>query len=1210
MPAPALHPLDARFIKLALVQQLLTPAQVKQAEESLQRRLTRGQPATIEQVFQEEGYLTDAECQSLWDLIAQAADTQAREQIVRRREAADREERPGAIFGRHGTTAIPGEIGHLPDLGEAYRILGLIGRGGMGTVFRARQLHMDREVALKVLRSDLAANARYIRRFIREARAAGQLDHPNLVRVYDVGEAGSGGWFMSMEYVEGRTVRQLLRREGRLTLPDSLKIAAQVAAALACAHRHKIVHRDIKPDNIMITSRGVAKLCDLGLAKALDGPLQDTDTQEGSTLGTPHYMSPEQAQGQPLDERSDLFSLGATIYHMVTGRVPFEGQSSLEVMLKVSTQDPEPPERLEPLLPPPVCDLIRRLMARDPRARPSDAATVQRELEALCRDLASGRIFAYEDRLRPAPAGEGVRTRPERHRLAGLCGAAFFLACCAALKAFPEKPQVPPVEAPNWVLPAPSDVSPAAAETMTDGSTAQAPTQAASNAADLLEGELQAFEERLARRPSDWPRLRADFERWLGSFDGLSRQAHPRIDALRSRLAAACAAEAEADWAQREPAALAFARASFHANARRMLEDVPPHLAETLRGRQAEAAQRVARDAAQWTERSRAQFETLLERGHLRAADALLKAWSDRLRRDEASPVDPRHAALTAAQEALRQASAWRQEQDRRESEAGERLQRKRAEIRTASGRHELPTAIALCEQALRTADGEYETAVLKAEYERLTRVQRLFRRLAETLSRNRRVIEERDFRPTEATSGQVIGMDERHLVVEVPNAGRSSEARLPLNGIPRRDMSALIELVFVKRQLGKPDDPVGRLAYELDEADTDARSRLHQILSSGLPVDATDRIWLDRVLLAERHERRRLAARLVDEAEQLYVKGQFVNALRRLAFAREALGTETNARDATPDLALARRTMDLLERAAAAETRSRRLRGNASGPLPPVVQVDSTAAELAAWPWKLAAPRPIANGITFDAGAAESHPVWLLLGPARIEWETSLPAQGRGAFSLVLASGSRSWALRLAKEEGLASLSLESADAAATPWTATHVPAQGDRVRLWLETLGDRLRWGIDDRALGSYMTELQGEYNLRLSGQGEVVVSGVRVQGAVETLAPPDDAAGEALVRAALAKPLGSRQRALKETLASPLLTLAQRATCHAAMADESRTLGLDDEAHAREALALFACPWEALPEEVRRREPEHRRRQERLELAGRMPLDPDRL
>lgn len=1199
MPAPALHPLDARFIKLALVRQLLTPTQVKQAEESLQRRLKRNQPATVEQVLQEEGYLTDAECQSLWDLIALAADTQAREQISERREAG-----PVAELGM-GEGAIPSDVGHLPDLGEAYQVLGLIGRGGMGTIFRARQLNMDRDVALKVLRFDLTANARYVRRFIREARAAGQLDHPNLVRVYDVGEAGSGGWFISMEYVEGRTVRQLLCREGRLNLLDSLKIAAQVASALECAHRNKIVHRDIKPDNIMITSRGTAKLCDLGLAKALDGPLQDTDTQEGSTLGTPCYMSPEQARGKPLDERSDLFSLGATIYHMVTGRVPFEGPSALDVMLNVSTHDPLPPEQIEPLLPPPVCQLIRRLMARDPRARPPNAATVQRELESLCRDLASGRIFAYEDRLLLAPATGRVIGQTERNRIAGLCGAALFLLLCVTVKAISGGPRVPPVESPVWAPPEPRPASPEGTKTMPGVSTEPTLLPKAIQTVDMQDGELQVLEERFARRPGDWLRIRLDFDRWLENLGGLAPRAQFRVDALRAKLLTACAVEAESDWTRREPAAMAFARAALFSTAQRMLEDSPPHLAESVRARLAGASQIIAQDTAQWTERSRVQFEALLNMGHLRVAGALLKDWDDRLNRDEAPPADQRRVALAVAVEVHRQAFALRQEQDQTAEAARERIRRKLVEIRTSSGRHELPMALAICERALRTADGEQETAVLKAECDRLERVQRLFQRLAEALSRNQRVIEEKDFRRNEATPGQIIGMNERHLIVEVPNAGRPSEAKLPLNRISRRDMSTLIELVFVKRELAKPDDPVGRMAYELEDTAA-VRARLYQTLSAGPSVDAADRTWLERVLLVERHERHRLAVHLLDEAERLYVKGRLPESLRMLGAAREALSTEGSARIVQPEMGLGRRMVDLLERVAADETRSRRLRGAYRCFLPPMAQVETSAAELAAWPWKLATPRLTPDGITFDTGAAESHPAWQLLGPARIEWETILPVQGSGAFSLVLASGDRSYVLRLAREDGHTSLSFESASADAPPWTATRVPAQGGRVRLWMEMLGDEFRWGLDDRSLGSYMTELQGEWSVRLCGQGEVVVSRLRAQGAVDALVPPDETSGEALVRAVLAKPMGTRQRVLKETLTSPLLTLAQRATCYAAMADEYQTNKLNDEMHAMDALALFACPWEALPEEVRAREPEHRRRQERMEHEGQMPLD----
>jgi predicted DNA-binding protein (UPF0251 family) len=802
------------------------------------------------------------------------------------------------------------------------------------------------------------------------------------------------------------------------------------------------------------------------------------------------------------------------------------------------------------------------------------------------------------------PVSRRAFTKQDRYRLAGVGGAMLFLVLCVVLRASHGAPRVPPVESPVWA--AVASVTPSAnGEKQTqDKPDEKGVLQTATVAADLPDPELQSLQERLNRRPEDWPAVQTELERWLKAHSRILPVDQSRFEALSKALAVKLAAESDVDWQRRWSAAQAFARAAQFSTAQRILEEVPAHLLASLKTRFADASKSIKQDEVDWTKQSRERFEALQRMGHLRVSGAMLEAWNDLMKRDEAPENDPRRNALGEAVEAFRLAAALRQNQDQAEAAAREQVQRKLVEIRVASGRHEVPVAIALCEKALGAAAGEYETAVLKAERERLTRVQRLFQELADALSRNPRVITERVFRPNEATPGQIIGMDDRHLIVEVPNTGRStSEAKLPLSSISRSEMRLLIEDVFRVRKLVSPDDPIGRLAYGLEDASTESRTSLYRELSAG---EQPEQAWLKLVLLSERHERRRMAARQIDESEQLYVKSRFVEALRALASAREALGTELGVQDPKTKAGLGGRTMDLLERIAEAESRSRRLRGTCFMPLPPRARVDSTAAELTVWPWKPVEPRLGQGGLTFDTGAAATDPAWQLQGHARLEWELVLPDPIRGSFSLGLMSGERSWAVRLAKEEGRVVMSLESTVAAAAPWSATRVPLKSERARLWLETDSEQLRWGVDDRTLGTYMTELQGTWCVRLSGQGEVVVSGLRVEGAVEALAPLDDKAGEALLRAVLARPVGSRLRALRETLASPILNLTQRAVCYAGMADENETLGLSGEAHALNALALYACPWDQLPEEVRAREPGHRERQMQFEREGRMPVD----
>ncbi|MFM2089923.1 MAG: hypothetical protein RLZZ127_412 [Planctomycetota bacterium] len=251
-----------------------------------------------------------------------------------------------------------------------YRIEGLLGRGGMGQVYRAHQLSMNRPVAFKVLSPRLATDPSFRERFLREARAAGRLHHPNLISVHDAGEAGDL-MFFSMELVEGESLRGRLRR-GALPEDEVWAVARQVLAALRYAHDAGVIHRDIKPDNLMLSRDGVVKVADLGLSRLEDADPDAGTTVAGAMMGTPHYMAPEQGRdARTAGAAADLYGLGATLYHLATGRVPFTGATPMAVVIAHSSEPLVfPEERPGPAL----RRFIAALMAKDPAARPAGAA--------------------------------------------------------------------------------------------------------------------------------------------------------------------------------------------------------------------------------------------------------------------------------------------------------------------------------------------------------------------------------------------------------------------------------------------------------------------------------------------------------------------------------------------------------------------------------------------------------------------------------------------------------------------------------------------------------------------------------------------------------------------------------------------------------------------------------------------------------------------
>ncbi len=264
-------------------------------------------------------------------------------------------------------------------LNERYELQQRIGRGGMADVFLARDLLLDRPVAIKVLFPEFAVDPNFVERFRREAQSAANLNHPNIVGVYDWGRY-ENTYFMAMEYVQGRTLADILRSNGHLNSQQAADIAVEVAGALSFAHRSGVVHRDIKPANILIGSNGAVKVADFGIARAMNAPTENNLTQAGSVMGTATYFSPEQAQGAQPDPRSDLYSLGVVLYEMVAGRPPFTGENPVSIAYKQVHENPQPLNRLVADVPKPFEAIVAKLLAKRPEIRYANADEVRDEL--------------------------------------------------------------------------------------------------------------------------------------------------------------------------------------------------------------------------------------------------------------------------------------------------------------------------------------------------------------------------------------------------------------------------------------------------------------------------------------------------------------------------------------------------------------------------------------------------------------------------------------------------------------------------------------------------------------------------------------------------------------------------------------------------------------------------------------------------------------
>jgi len=265
-----------------------------------------------------------------------------------------------------------------------YELLAKLGEGGMGAVFKARQIALDRVVALKILPPKLAANAEFTERFQREARATAKLNHPNVIAGIDVGQA-DGYHYFAMEYVEGQTFKDRIKKNGALPEAEVIRVGLAIASALSHAHKVGIVHRDVKPDNILLDKDGTPKLADLGLAKAAAAEAEDGSlTKSGSAVGTPHYIAPEQARGEKdIDGRADTYALGCTLYHAATGRTPFDGATTAVLMVKHLNEKMPHPQSLRPDLSDGFCAVLGRMVARNREDRYDDLKDAVEDLEAL-----------------------------------------------------------------------------------------------------------------------------------------------------------------------------------------------------------------------------------------------------------------------------------------------------------------------------------------------------------------------------------------------------------------------------------------------------------------------------------------------------------------------------------------------------------------------------------------------------------------------------------------------------------------------------------------------------------------------------------------------------------------------------------------------------------------------------------------------------------
>ncbi len=334
---------DTIFGKMAIEQGLCTDEEFSHAIAEIKAR-SQANPTVLKDLMVELGFVTTTQADRLKTNIKES---------------------------KAVTTKIPG-----------YKVLGKIGAGAMAFVYKARQLSLNRIVAIKVLPKRFTENPEYVKRFYKEGQAAGKLNHPNIVQAIDVGEAGGYHYFV-MEFVQGKTIADDITKAGPFPEAEALDIIIQVANALKHAHGLGLIHRDVKPKNIMINQHGVVKLADMGLARETTD-IETAQSEAGKAYGTPYYIAPEQIRGKiDLDGRADIYGLGATLYHMCTGQVPFMAEDSSEVMRKHLREKLVPPDHINTSLSGGVSEVIEIMMAKKKEDRYKNVEELLLDLEAL-----------------------------------------------------------------------------------------------------------------------------------------------------------------------------------------------------------------------------------------------------------------------------------------------------------------------------------------------------------------------------------------------------------------------------------------------------------------------------------------------------------------------------------------------------------------------------------------------------------------------------------------------------------------------------------------------------------------------------------------------------------------------------------------------------------------------------------------------------------
>ncbi len=347
------------------------------------------------------------------------------------------------------STAAPADLtGRV--LGGDFRLLRRLGQGGMGQVYLAEQLSLKRKVAVKVMRTDIILSATAFERFRAEAEAVARVNHANIVGVHRFG-AEDGLHYIALEYVEGRNLREQLAKKGTVEVPLALSIMRQVASALQRASELGIVHRDIKPENILLTRRGEAKVADFGLSRVFASDHAGANlTQTGIAMGTPLYMSPEQIQGQPIDPRTDIYSFGVMCYHMLAGKPPFAGQTAFELVTHHVNTPPPPLGEQRPDLPPELCAVVHKMMAKRPEERYQTCGELLKDI-ARVREVLAGQKTQTSGSVAGSQTGTVSATLPvtlpTRRRLAALAAGSLVLALGAGAVAawVGSKPAAEPV---------------------------------------------------------------------------------------------------------------------------------------------------------------------------------------------------------------------------------------------------------------------------------------------------------------------------------------------------------------------------------------------------------------------------------------------------------------------------------------------------------------------------------------------------------------------------------------------------------------------------------------------------------------------------------------------------------------------------------------------------------------------------------------------